>query len=66
MAPTLRVFSILGMRAGNAPTMNMVCGARLALHVLEPMLIELGPGTSAGERDRLASDEPNASLPSPT
>src|SRR5450830_1856824 len=30
------------------------------------MLFEPGLGTSAGERDRLASDEPNASLPVPT
>jgi len=27
--------------------------------------LEHGLGTLAGERDRLASDEPNASLPSP-
>jgi hypothetical protein len=30
------------------------------------MLLEPGLGTLAGERDHLASDEPNASLPSPT
>jgi hypothetical protein len=30
------------------------------------MLLEPGLGTSAGERDHLASDEPNASLPLPT
>ncbi|MEO0028774.1 MAG: hypothetical protein RJB45_815, partial [Pseudomonadota bacterium] len=27
------------------------------------MLLEPGLGTLSGERDRLASDEPNASLP---
>lgn len=43
-----------------------VCNARWAVYVLEPMLIELGLGTSLGKRDRLASDEPNAQLPSPT
>ncbi|MEY2678317.1 MAG: hypothetical protein RLZ00_1009, partial [Pseudomonadota bacterium] len=31
-----------------------------------PMLTELGLGTSVDERDRLASDEPNVDLTSPT
>ena len=48
------------------PTMHTVCSARRALYFLEPMLLEPGLGTSAGERDHLASDEPNASLPLPT
>jgi hypothetical protein len=37
-----------------------------AFYVLEPMLIEHGLGTSAGWCERLASDEPEACLPSPT
>jgi hypothetical protein len=36
------------------------------LYFLEPMLIEQGLGTSPGWCDRLASDEPEASLTSPT
>jgi hypothetical protein len=51
-----------GQTAYNGP----VCGACRALYFLEPMLLEPGLGTLAGERDHLASDEPNASLPSPT
>lgn len=43
-----------------------VCPVRWALYFLEPMLIEHGFGTLPGERDRLASDEPNAGLPLPT
>jgi cell division protein ZapA len=45
---------------------SSVCSACRALYFLEPMLFEPGPGTSPGERDRLASDEPNARLTSPT
>jgi hypothetical protein len=48
------------------PYNETVCGSHRVLYFLEPMLFELGLGTSAGERDHLASDEPNASLPSPT
>jgi hypothetical protein len=36
------------------------------LYFLEPMLFEQGLGTSFGWRDRLASDEPDAVLTSPT
>jgi hypothetical protein len=36
------------------------------LYFLEPMLVELGLGTSQGGRDHLASDEPEALLTSPT
>jgi hypothetical protein len=36
------------------------------LYFLEPMLFEQGLGTSLGGRDRLASDEPEAKLTSPT
>jgi hypothetical protein len=43
-----------------------VCGACRALYFLEPMLIEPGLGISLGERDHLASDEPNIKLPLPT
>jgi len=43
-----------------------VCSVLGALYFLEPMLIELGLGTSFDERDRLASDEPNVDLTSPT
>jgi hypothetical protein len=49
-------------RAYNLPRLQ----ALGALYFLEPMLIELGLGTSVDERDRLASDEPNVNLPSPT
>jgi hypothetical protein len=37
-----------------------------ALYFLEPMLSEQGLGTLPGKRDRLASDEPNVGLTSPT
>jgi hypothetical protein len=37
-----------------------------ALYFLEPMLIEQGLGKSLGWCDRLASDEPEAVLTSPT
>jgi len=46
--------------------MDSVCGACRALYFLEPMLFEHGLGKSLGERDHLASDEPNAKLTSPT
>jgi hypothetical protein len=36
------------------------------LYFLEPMLFEQGLGTSHGGCDRLASDEPEAMLTSPT
>jgi hypothetical protein len=36
------------------------------LYFLEPMLDEQGLGTSQGRCDRLASDEPEALLTSPT
>src|SRR5688572_16348742 len=49
-----------------SPYNDIVCGACWALYFLEPMLIEPGLGTSLGERDRLASDEPNIKLTSPT
>jgi hypothetical protein len=43
-----------------------VCGAPGALYFLEPMLIEHGLGTLLWWCDRLASDEPEPLLPSPT
>jgi hypothetical protein len=49
-----------------SPYNGLVCSACRALYFLEPMLLEPGLGTLAGERDHLASDEPNASLPLPT
>lgn len=39
---------------------------RRALYYLEPMLIEHGLDTLPSKRDRLALDEPNAGLLSPT
>jgi len=45
--------------------MNLSAACR-ALYFLEPMLIEPGLGTLCSGRDRLASDEPEAVLPSPT
>ena len=43
-----------------------VCDAHWALYFLEPMLSEHGLGTLRSWRDRLALDEPEALLPSPT
>ena len=57
------------IRARALPALRLQCnGLRCcrALYFLEPMLIEPGLGTLPGERDHLASDEPNAWLPSPT
>jgi hypothetical protein len=46
--------------------MALVCGARRALYFLVPMLLEHGLGKLSGRRDRLALDEPETGLPSPT
>lgn len=58
-----------GLSACRAIAKRLQCkGLRCcrALYFLEPMLTEHGLGTSPDERDRLASDEPNVRLPSPT
>ncbi|WP_225980300.1 hypothetical protein, partial [Paracidovorax avenae] len=44
---------------------GLLLGLVLTLYFLEPMLHEQGLGTLPGKRDHLASDEPNAWLPSP-
>jgi hypothetical protein len=51
---------------GGSAYNGAVCDACRALYFLEPMLIEPGLGISLGERDHLASDEPNIKLTLPT
>lgn len=62
----LFVISIPDDRRVFKRTIRLVCGTCWVFYVLEPMLIEPGLGTSAGWCERLASDEPEACLPSPT
>jgi len=45
---------------------HQVCGVRWALYFLVPMLFEHGLGKLFGWCDRLALDEPEVRLPSPT
>jgi hypothetical protein len=46
--------------------MNSSAAFARVFNFLEPMLVEQGLGTSQGWCDRLASDEPDALLTSPT
>jgi len=64
--PYAPLFGTLALALLWSALFTAVDAARRALYFLEPMLFEPGLGKSLGERDRLASDEPNAKLTSPT